>query len=275
MGFQPDPATDRLIDTYRTTEVGGQLRISFEEPYILRRGTRIFQDSPWPKFYLEGMYGFDNDFLGADYGYTKAQITMTDKMRLGRFGWVNYVAQAGKIWGTLPFPALNVFKGSQSYSMQTAGYSIAGVSSMLGTTNVTAIYDQVSFNLMYFYEFVADEWISAAFDWHTEGYLIQKIPGLRETKIKELFTGRLAWGRLSEANQAQNYFFDNITGDRLDLRAPDDLPYMEVGVGIENLFKFLRIDYIWRLSYLNPEVPTNLSQFHYNHGVRFYVTLSF
>ena len=28
-------------------------------------------------------------------------------------------------------------------------------------------------------------------------------------------------------------------------------PYMEVGVGILNIFKFLRLDYIWRLNYLN------------------------
>ena len=28
-------------------------------------------------------------------------------------------------------------------------------------------------------------------------------------------------------------------------------PYMEVGVGILNIFNFLRLDYIWRLNYLN------------------------
>ena len=28
-------------------------------------------------------------------------------------------------------------------------------------------------------------------------------------------------------------------------------PYLESSLGIENIFKFLRIDVIWRLSYLN------------------------
>jgi hypothetical protein len=33
-------------------------------------------------------------------------------------------------------------------------------------------------------------------------------------------------------------------------------PYMEVGVGIENIFKILRIDALWRLTHLNhPDVP--------------------
>ena len=29
----------------------------------------------------------------------------------------------------------------------------------------------------------------------------------------------------------------------------DNMPYMEAGVGIENIFKILRIDYVWRLTY--------------------------
>ena len=28
-------------------------------------------------------------------------------------------------------------------------------------------------------------------------------------------------------------------------------PYQEVGVGIENIFKFIRIDGVWRLNYLD------------------------
>ena len=26
-------------------------------------------------------------------------------------------------------------------------------------------------------------------------------------------------------------------------------PYMEVGVGIDNIFRILRLDYVWRLTY--------------------------
>ena len=28
-----------------------------------------------------------------------------------------------------------------------------------------------------------------------------------------------------------------------------DMPYMEAGVGIDNIFKILRVDYVWRLTY--------------------------
>ena len=45
-------------------------------------------------------------------------------------------------------------------------------------------------------------------------------------------------------------------------------PYMEASVGIENIFKFLRIDYVWRLSYRNLE---NIQK----SGVRMTIELSF
>ena len=28
-----------------------------------------------------------------------------------------------------------------------------------------------------------------------------------------------------------------------------DQPYMEAGVGVDNLFRVLRVDYVWRLTY--------------------------
>lgn len=45
-------------------------------------------------------------------------------------------------------------------------------------------------------------------------------------------------------------------------------PYMEAGVGIENIFKFLRLDYVWRLTYRdNPNIQRK--------GIRFSMKLSF
>ena len=45
-------------------------------------------------------------------------------------------------------------------------------------------------------------------------------------------------------------------------------PYVEAGVGIENIFKFLRLDYVWRLTYKDhPGIQTK--------GIRFMMKLSF
>jgi len=46
------------------------------------------------------------------------------------------------------------------------------------------------------------------------------------------------------------------------------MPYMEAGVGIENIFKFLRLDYVWRLTYRDhPHIN--------KHGVRFSMRFTF
>jgi hypothetical protein len=45
-------------------------------------------------------------------------------------------------------------------------------------------------------------------------------------------------------------------------------PYAEASVGIENIFKFIRIDAIWRLTYLN---SPNITKF----GVKFTFTTDF
>lgn len=45
-------------------------------------------------------------------------------------------------------------------------------------------------------------------------------------------------------------------------------PYMEASIGIENIFKFLRLDYVWRLNYRDhPGIQTK--------GVRFMMRMSF
>ena len=46
-------------------------------------------------------------------------------------------------------------------------------------------------------------------------------------------------------------------------------PYMEASVGIENIFKFIRIDAIWRLSYLTTTEDNT------NFGVKFTFTGDF
>lgn len=45
-------------------------------------------------------------------------------------------------------------------------------------------------------------------------------------------------------------------------------PYMELSVGLDNILKLVRVDYVWRLSYRDhPHTP--------NSGVRFKVQFSF
>jgi hypothetical protein len=70
---------------------------------------------------------------------------------------------------------------------------------------------------------------------------------MRKLKWRELATVKAVVGNLSDKN-------------RFILKDPEVFsslhkPYVEAGVGVENILKILRIDGIWRLSYLqNPDI---------------------
>ena len=55
-------------------------------------------------------------------------------------GWLKYNIEAGKVWGTLPFPLMKIMPGNETF-----------------------YHDDYAFNLMNYYEFIADEYISVSY----------------------------------------------------------------------------------------------------------------
>jgi hypothetical protein len=277
----------RLRDSYKTVEVGTSLRLSYRERYVIRKDERVYTGTNYPILYLDFRLGLKG-FLGGEYHYQKLSATISNRLRVGRFGWMNYTATAGVINGTLPYSWLHVFQGSQSLAMDPMGYYLNSLSSYVGS-NISNNYDRVTYNLMYFYEFVADRHLSIGFDHHFEGYVFNKIPGIswvmHKLKLKEVVTGRYALGSLSQANFEKNNprLFEPYLNDPRIQANMDDLvrfktpfrPYMEVGFGIENIFRLFRVDFLWRINYLDPKPPIQLSGYNYNFGIRIINALSF
>ena len=59
------------------------------------------------------------------------------------------------------------------------------------------------------------------------------------------------WGGLSKRNNPKHdptLFQFPADADVSVLRST---PYMEISAGIDNIFKILRVDYVWRLTYLH------------------------
>jgi len=231
------PDSDILGRNYTITEAAINFRISFKERYIMRDGNKVYISTKYPIFNLFAAYGYP-DILGGDFEYRKFNLNISDKVRMGRFGYSAYSINTGKVWGTIPYPSLYVFQGNQTW-----GFDIRG------------------FNLMNYLEFVADEYVSVALDHHLEGWIWNKFPALRKLKFKEVITGRMAYGSLNHFNQDFN-----LSGIQ-DVKAPTQIPYLETGIGLENILKVLRVDAVWRLNY---HVPT-ANRF----GIRFYLTLQF
>jgi hypothetical protein len=107
---------------------------------------------------------------------------------------------------------------------------------------------------MNYYEFVSDQWVSVYYTHHFDGLLFNHIPLLRKLKWREVAHVRAVYGTLNDKNKAYSQFPDQ-------LRSFGNIPYWEAGAGIENIFTFVRIDAIWRLTHLNDEVQQKTTPF--------------
>ena len=103
-------------------------------------------------------------------------------------------------------------------------------------------------------EFINDEYASWDLTYYMNGLILNRIPLIKKLKWREVICFRGLWGHLTEKNDPASraeglYEFPEGTY-RLG-----KTPYMEASVGIENIFKFMRLDYVWRLNYLdNPGI---------------------
>lgn len=232
--FNPTPlATDpNLVQKYSTAEVKTELRFSKNEDFLITDNDRVsLRNSPWPDLTLGYTYGF-KDFLGADFEYHKIRITSTQRLNLAVLGTSRYAFEAGHIFNALPYPLLKVHTGNESF-----------------------FYTSAAFNSMNFLEFVSDSYASFRYIHYFEGLLLNKVPLLKKLKWRSLIQANVLYGGLSQENarllKASQEALGEGVGSRVFHLSKE--PYVEVGYGIENIFRFLRIDFFHRLTYLeNP-----------------------
>ncbi len=217
--FQNYPDTIGMKNSLNTSEITFFSRFAYKERFISGKVDRISLGTKYPILQLQYIIGLKGT-LGSDFTYQKAMIQLSQYFYVGSLGWTEYRAQVGKVWGTLPYPLLKVHEGNESYS-----------------------YDNLAFNLMNYFEFVSDEYASLRVSHHFDGLFLNRIPLMRRLKWREVATGQALVGGLDKANRAilQNKNSFTTLGK----------PYTEAGVGIENIFKILRIDAVWRLSYID------------------------
>jgi hypothetical protein len=103
-------------------------------------------------------------------------------------------------------------------------------------------YNKYAFNMMNRYEFISDQYAGFNIE-HTIGSgIFNYIPLVRKLKFRQFWTAKGVIGRLSDDNKALNlnagYPFKTLQGN----------PYIELGTGVENIFKFLRVDFVWRVA---------------------------
>jgi hypothetical protein len=225
--------TDRSQDIQYlpTTEASLTLRFAPREIFYQGKLYRVPLVTKYPVFTLRMLTSIQ-DFLGTEYNYQQIALHVKKRFYLSQLGYVDVAGESGRIFGQVPYPLLFVHRANQTYAYQLDAYS-----------------------LMNFLEFVSDKYGSIIIDHHFNGFLFNKIPLFKRLRWRELFSLKSLWGSVSSVNNPEKN--DNVykqptendgTPIAYSLAAS---PYFEGSVGIENIFKFIRIDLIRRFTYLD------------------------
>jgi hypothetical protein len=218
--FQKSTLTDTaFFNDVTASEVTFNLRYAKNEKYI--RGeferTSLGTDKPVLNLYLTA--GLKNVFE-SQYEYYKVNVSLAHKVPISPLGYFKYIIDAGQVFGTVPYPLLKLHEGNETYA-----------------------FDRYAFNMMNYYEFASDRYISLYAEHHFQGFFLNKIPLMRKLKWREVLSAKGLIGDLSNRHESIMDFPEGL------YQVND--PYLEASVGIENIFKIFRVDAMWRLSYLD------------------------
>ncbi|REJ81391.1 MAG: carboxypeptidase-like regulatory domain-containing protein [Bacteroidetes bacterium] len=214
--------------TLNNSEFCLHVRFAYKERFVSGKVDRISLGTKYPVLNLLYSRGM-RDILNSTFEYDKLMFRVEDNLYLGNFGLFSFSMEIGKIFQPLPYPLLFIHPGNNSF-----------------------VYDRTAFNLMNYYEFVSDEYMSFKAEHHFGGIFLDRIPALRKLKWREVASISAVTGRLSSKNRellADPGAFSNL-GRK---------PYVEMSVGVENIFKILRVDNVWRLSYLENQNVTRVA----------------
>lgn len=206
----------RNLKEVTSAELMFNMRFAYKDRRLSAGFKRRIFVNKYPILAAEIARGFKGIF-GSDYNYWRAKLSISHRQKMGKLGYMDYTVEGGKIWGNIPYNLLEVHTGNQTF-----------------------INDEAAFNTMRFYEFISDEYVSIHVENHLEGFLLNRIPLLKKLKWREFVVNKLLIGRLSDRNRQGPLILPDGTGGLKQ-------PYWETGFGIENIFKVIRIDFLWRV----------------------------
>ncbi|RWZ90183.1 MAG: carboxypeptidase-like regulatory domain-containing protein [Hydrotalea sp. AMD] len=222
------------MDGYRDNNVSFGVRYAFKEKYVITSFQRSSISSKFPIVAFTFTNGIASNIyaLQSDLAYQKYHFSISQHLMIHGVGDLKYVFNAGITNGVLPLVLLDVAKGNDTY-----------------------YYNQYAFNNMYRYEFASDRYLSFFAEQQLGGFPFNHLPLIYRLKWRSVFSIRALEGSMTEANKIANAYYDQTIN--YHFKVPDGVPYTEVGYGIDNIFHVLRLDAIWRLTYLHqPNTPS-------------------
>ena len=233
---------------FRTTELRAELRFAPGETFINTKQRRLPINLDAPVFTVSHTLGFKG-LLGGDYSYNYTEASIYKRFWLNYWGKMDFYVKGGIQWEKVPFPLL-----------------------IMPETNLSYIIQDFTFESINNMEFPTDRFVSGQVNWDLNGKIFNRIPLLKKLKWREWIAFRILWGELTDKN---NPFLAQNEGSPMLMYFPDgsyvidpDRPYMELSLGIHNIFKLIHVEYVRRLNY--NDLPTASK-----HGFRLKIRMSF
>ena len=195
-------------------EVSLKLRFAYLEKFLENTFFRTSLGSPYPIGELYVSRGIAGIFRSS-YNYTKLSGSISDNIKIPPFGNINFQIYGGRTFGTLPYVLLDIAPGNELH-----------------------YYNKYAFNMMNRYEFIHDKYLGINFEHNVGNGLFRFFPKL---KLRQFWTAKTLWGSLSDKNKAYNFKQGH------SFQTLDGKTYMELGTGVDNIFRVFRVDFIWRV----------------------------
>ncbi len=215
----------RELGHYNLSTFKVSLRYAPGEEFYQSASVRLPINMDAPIIILSHEFG-PKGFLGSDFTLNKTELSVQKRFWFSAFGYLDMILRGAMIWSGVYYPSLTWANANLSYTIQPE-----------------------SFALMDPMEFATDRYASWDLTYWMNGLILNRIPFIKEAKLREVVSFRGYWGKLSNRNKP--WLHDDLLRLPADanVRELSGTPYMELGVGLDNIFTFLRLDYVWRLSY--------------------------
>ncbi|MFZ4543549.1 MAG: DUF5686 family protein [Saprospiraceae bacterium] len=229
--FFSEPQNNRNDNNAVTSELGIWIRYAPNERIFQGVQSRSNITSKFPVFLFQYKVAVKG-LLGSDYAFQRASLRMDKTLFLGIMGRTKFAVEAGRVFGQVSYPLLEIHRTNQGY-----------------------FFDNNGFNLMNYLEFVSDKYVMMHVNHNFGGIVLNRIPAVKKLRLREGVSFKAVYGGLDSQNipSSTNQLLKFPVNDKMlpITRALGNVPYMEASAGISNIFGFLRIDYIWRLNYLS------------------------
>lgn len=230
--FYQQEGASSYIRNFTTSEIKGEFRYAPNERFYQGKSGRSSLTTQYPVFTLRGTWGISG-LYGSAHDYQKVSLNIDKRFLLSPLGYMEANFEAGATFGkNLPFPLLDIMRANQTYTFQ-----------------------QWSYNMMNFMEFVADRFVSVKLEHNFNGAILNKIPLLSRLKFREYASFKVLYGGLQAQNRPgsghQVFSFPTDAEGRPAMFTLNEKPYMEGSLGVGNILKLFRVDVVKRFTYLD------------------------